>query len=184
MPEYQCYFRGHNCMSDSNFYSSYRCYMKEAFIDIDANFHSEDEYLCFTGYDMLDPWGSFDAEIEFWIGKDLNKLEKHIITKPTLVRIPAFYWHCPLQYKRVGKPVYLQVLVERGKMGKYLYQPTEDGGYTIEFPGLNGPSNKKKCVMDPTKDCTVCGKCWTARQKQADPKSATESAMRYMDIEW
>jgi hypothetical protein len=45
---------------------------------------------------MVDPWGSFDAEIEFWIGNRLDKLEKYIITEPTIVRIPPYTWHCPL----------------------------------------------------------------------------------------
>lgn len=82
-------------MPDSNLYASYRTYMKDAFIDRYPNFHAEEEYLCFTGYDMLDPWGSFDAEIEFWIGEDLTKLEKHVFKEPTMIRIPPFTWHCP-----------------------------------------------------------------------------------------
>ena len=183
MPPYQAYFRGHDCMPDSNFYSCYRTYMKEAFIDKEPNFHSEEEYLCFTGYDMLDPWGSFDAEIEIWIGKDLNSLEQHIITKPTIVRIPKFYWHCPLEYKRVTKPVYLQVLVQRGNMGMYVYRGKEDGDYQIEFPSLSGTVNKKKCIMNPEKDCTFCGKCFKSREKSTDPKNATESALRYRNVD-
>jgi hypothetical protein len=55
MPPYQAYFRGHDCMPGSSFYASYRCYMKEAFVDIWPNFHSEEEYLCFTGMIWLIP---------------------------------------------------------------------------------------------------------------------------------
>jgi hypothetical protein len=181
MPPYQAYFRGHDCLPDSSFYSSYRCYMKEAFIDKEPNFHSEEEYLCFTGYDMLDPWGTFDADIEFWIGEKLSKLEKHIINKPTIVRIPPFFWHCPLQYHRVGKPVYLQVLGTRGKFGTYVCRLDGKGGYSIEYTGLSG---QKKCVMDPEKKCTVCGKCYRAREKAEDPKNATESALRYRSFDF
>ena len=55
MPAYQAYFRGEDCMEGADFYSPYRCYMKEAFIDRVSNFHSEEEYLSFVGYDMSIP---------------------------------------------------------------------------------------------------------------------------------
>ena len=181
MPPYQAYFRGHDCMPDSSFYSSYRAYMTDAFVDKAPSFHSEDEYLCFIGHDMTDPWGSFDAEIEFWIGKEINQLEQHIFTKPTIVRIPAFYWHCPLQYHNVKKPVYMQVLSLRGKFGTYKCQYDEKRGYYIEFAGSAGT---KKCVFDPNAQCTFCGKCFKDRSKPDDPKNATEAALRYRDVKF
>lgn len=180
IPPYQAYFRGHDCMPDSSFYSSYRCYIKEAFIDKEPNSHSEEEYLCFTGYDVLDPWDSFDAEMEFWIGESLNKLEKHIITKPTIVRIPPFMWHCPLEYKKVNKPVYLQVLGTRGKFGAFFIKFDENGGYHLEYVGTAGA---KKCVYEPEKQCTFCGKCFRTRKRDGEPANATESALRYKNIE-
>ena len=39
----------------------------------------------FKEQSLLEPWGSFDAEMEFWIGPEPNKLEKHIISAPTMV---------------------------------------------------------------------------------------------------
>lgn len=42
----------------------------------------------------------FDGEIEFYI-----EGEKHVITKSSSVRIPAGTVHCPLIFKRVGKPI-------------------------------------------------------------------------------
>ena len=181
MPPYQAYFRGHDCMPGSSFYSSYRCYMKEAFIDRKPNFHTEEEYLCFTGYDMLDPWGSFDAEIEFWIGEDLTKLEQHIFTEPTMIRIPPFTWHCPLQYHKVKKPVYLQVLGMRGKIGSGQLKFFQDGGYTIEYAGSAG---HKPCTFDSSKQCTFCGKCMKDRllKDTGGPQTATEAAHYYMEL--
>jgi hypothetical protein len=41
----------------------------------------------------------FDAEIEFYVGG-----EKQVITTPAVVSIPAGTAHCPLIFKRVGKP--------------------------------------------------------------------------------
>lgn len=173
MPAYQAYFRGHDCMPEANFYSSYRCYMAEAFIDRWPNFHSEEEYLCFTGYDMVDPWGSFDAEIEFWIGKDRSNMEQHIITEPTIIRIPPYMWHCPLEYRRVSKPVYLQVLQPRGKFGSFSPRTDETGRKYIVYNGLNGT---KPCNLDKTKQCTVCGKCM--KPKENEPMNAAETMMR------
>ncbi|MCQ2405798.1 MAG: hypothetical protein MJ067_01095 [Oscillospiraceae bacterium] len=180
MPPYQAYFRGHDCMKESDIYTCYRAYLKETFIDRFPNFHPEDEYLCFTGHDLNDPFGSFDAEIEFWIGDKLCNLEKHIITEPTMIRIPAFTWHCPLQYIRVGKPVYLQVLGTRGKFGFGMLQQNPDGTHEIVYAGSAG---NLPCKLEKGKQCTFCGKC---RKNDANKKelhqTATEAALYYKNL--
>jgi len=173
MPPYQAYFRGHDCMPEADIYTCYRAYMAETFIDKYPNFHPEDEFLCFTGHDLQDPWGSFDAEMEFWIGPDPNKLEKHIIKEPTMIRIPAFTWHCPLQYLRVSKPVYLQVLGTHGKFGFCQLRLNPDGSHEIEYAGSAG---HRPCVLEAGKQCTFCGRCSKKRDTSKDPKSATEAA--------
>ena len=172
-PPIEAYFRGHDCMPESNFYSSYRTYNKEAFLDRWPNFHTEDEYLCFIGYDMVDPWGSFDAEIEFWIGNERNKMERHIFNEPTIVRIPAYTWHCPLQYLRVTKPLYMQVIMPRGKYGTLSPSTDANGLKYIAYIGSNGA---KQCVLDKTKQCTFCGKCMKPRENE--PQTAAETIAR------
>ncbi len=157
MPTVQAYFRGQDCMEGAEFYSPYRCYIKEAFLDRESNFHAEEELLSFVGYDMTDPFGSFDAEIEFWIGKDLNHMEKHLITEPTIVRIPPFTWHCPLEFKRVTKPVYFQVMLPRGQFGNIARRKDDEGNVFLQYTGLTG---KRQCRYEPDKRCTVCGRCW------------------------
>ena len=42
----------------------------------------------------------FDAEIEFYLGG-----EKQVITSTSVVPVPAGLSHCPLIFKRVGKPI-------------------------------------------------------------------------------
>jgi hypothetical protein len=42
----------------------------------------------------------FDAEIEFYI-----EGEKQVIEAPSTVTVPAGLMHCPLIFKRIGKPV-------------------------------------------------------------------------------
>ena len=105
MPPYQAYFRGHDCMPDSSFYASYRCYMKEAFVDRSPNFHSEGEY------------------------------------------------------KRVTKPVYFQVLSKRGKFGPFFKRIDADGR---TYVGHLGSKGHNLCALDDLKQCTFCGKCYTA----------------------
>jgi hypothetical protein len=59
--------------------------------------------LSFIGANPGDIY-DFDGEIEFSIGG-----EKQIITKTSVVSVPAETPHCPLIFKRVGKPI---VMVE------------------------------------------------------------------------
>lgn len=170
MPRYQMYFRGHDCLPDSNFYSPYRCYMKESFVDRWPTFHTEEELLCWVGYDMVDPWGSFDAEIEFWIGNERTQMVQYIITEPTIVRIPPYTWHCPLEYRRVGKPVYFQLLIPNGKFGTFSQKIGEDGKKSMIYSAF---TLDRPCKLDATKKCTFCGKCYKADINE--PKSAAET---------
>lgn len=168
MPPYQAYFRGQGCMADATLYASYRCYMKEAFIDRTSNFHSEEEYLCFMGYDMADPFGSFDAEISLSVGQDLDHMEEHIITEPTIVRIPAYWWHCPLEYRRVTKPVYFEVVHLRGQFGTFAFREEEQGQKKLVYTGFTTFTGRQPCLLDASKTCDGCGKCGVRKR----PKKA------------
>jgi hypothetical protein len=49
----------------------------------------------------------FDAEIEFYLGG-----EKQVITSTAIVSVPPGLAHCPLIFKRIGKPiVFLEVML-------------------------------------------------------------------------
>jgi len=61
--------------------------------------HDFPHVMCFFGSNPLDLY-DFDAEIEFYMGG-----EKQIITAPSVVTVPAGLVHCPLIFKRIGKPV-------------------------------------------------------------------------------
>jgi hypothetical protein len=60
------------------------------------------EFFIFLGSNPMD-MKEFDAEVEFTFGPER---EKHVISSPTIVTIPPGVYHCPLNYKRVGKPIY------------------------------------------------------------------------------
>jgi hypothetical protein len=63
--------------------------------------HDFDQFVCFLGSDPNNI-GNLDAEIELSLGEEG---EKHVITTPSIVHFPKGLVHCPLNYKRVDKPV-------------------------------------------------------------------------------
>ena len=97
-------------------------------------------------------------------------MEKHIITEPTIVRIPPYTWHCPLEYKRVGKPVYFEVLHLRGKFGAFFRRLDADGNPTIVYGGASG---HMPCRLDKSKQCNFCGRCWKLREAEYEANEAT-----------
>jgi hypothetical protein len=62
--------------------------------------HDYDEVIAFIGTDLNDPY-DLGAEVELWLGD-----EKHIITKSSLVFVPAGLKHCPLTFLKVDRPVF------------------------------------------------------------------------------
>lgn len=68
--------------------------------------HTFPHVLCFLGSNPHD-YNDFDAEIEIGMGGETNT-----ITKPSVLLMPAGLEHCPLNFKRIGKPViFLEVML-------------------------------------------------------------------------
>jgi hypothetical protein len=110
-----------------------------------------DEYLIFLGGTFPNLF-DFDAEIEFTLGKVGVDAEVIHITKPTIIRVPAGIEHCPLELKRVDKPVFFQAALMQD-MFSSIY-PTEDGGRKELW--YNGPL---PCKLEPGKKCDCCRNC-------------------------
>jgi hypothetical protein len=66
-----------------------------------AHKHNCAEILYFIGGNPMN-FKDFGAEVEFVIGEEE---EKHIITTTTWVYIPRNVPHCPLDFKRVDRPI-------------------------------------------------------------------------------
>ena len=66
--------------------------------------HTFDEYLFFLGGNSRDIF-DFHAEIELYMGQEQ---ELHIIDKPTIVYFPKGLLHCPMNFKRIDKPILFQ----------------------------------------------------------------------------
>lgn len=65
--------------------------------------HNCAEYLYFIGGNPMD-FRDFGAEIEFVVGTG-DEAETYIINSTTWVYLPANLPHCPLNFKRVDKPI-------------------------------------------------------------------------------
>ncbi len=63
------------------------------------------EFLWFSGTDVVEPWDSFDAEIEVLLGEDPDHMEAVSFDKPGVIAVPAGMWRGAVTVKRLGKPV-------------------------------------------------------------------------------
>jgi hypothetical protein len=75
-------------------YISAPCLMEDA-----PHSHDFDMYLYFLG---VNDFEDMDAEIEMGLGEEQ---EIHKISTPSSVYIPKGLIHCPLNFRRVGKPI-------------------------------------------------------------------------------
>jgi hypothetical protein len=64
--------------------------------------HSFTEFYFFFGSNPMD-LKEFDAEVEFSFG---TEQEKYVVSGPTIVVVPPGEFHFPLNFARIGKPIY------------------------------------------------------------------------------
>ena len=62
--------------------------------------HGEDELIGFFGSDPNDPY-DLGGELEFWL-----EGEHHIMTRSTMIFVPANMPHMPLKINRVDRPIF------------------------------------------------------------------------------
>jgi len=146
----QAYFRGASQIPGSEFNQSYQIFVKPFFLDRVQHRHVKDEFLVFLGASFPNVF-DFDAHIEFTIGKG-EEAETYVIDKPTIIRIPAGMYHCPLNFKEVNKPVLFLATLLQPMFGGIYDMPD---GSTQEMY-YNGPV---QCKYDPNKKCDSCGRC-------------------------
>jgi mannose-6-phosphate isomerase-like protein (cupin superfamily) len=116
-------------------------YLKPSTHGAEAHTHDVDEIIGFFGNDNARPY-DLHGEVELWLED-----KKHIITKSSMVFIPAGMKHCPLILRRVDQPIfhfstvtgnqYIQKKVESSKT------PVADTGRYI-VTELHEPEERKK----------------------------------------
>jgi mannose-6-phosphate isomerase-like protein (cupin superfamily) len=99
----------HNGELKADLSMGYHCVTKPILFN-ETHTHNNEEVLCFIGGNPRDIT-DFGAEIEITLGPER---EKHVITQTACVSIPANVEHCPLNIKKVDKPiVFLEISLTR-----------------------------------------------------------------------
>jgi hypothetical protein len=104
----QAYFRGQSELPGVGINMGWQLFVEPYRLERTFHKHDVDEYLIFLGASLPDLIGSFDGEIELFLGEEL---EKHVITKATVLYIPRGLQHCPLEIKVLRKPMMFSALM-------------------------------------------------------------------------
>ena len=127
VPGPQAYFRGESDLPGAKINMGWQIFIKPYKLEMESHHHDTDEYLFFLGATFPDLVGSFDAEIEYFMGKEY---ERHIVKEATVLYIPAGMEHNPCDIRRVGKPLFFTAL----QMAPYFNGVYQTGGYR-DFKG-------------------------------------------------
>jgi len=107
IPGPQTYFRGNADLPGAKINMGWQIFTKPIRLEMESHHHTVDEYQFYLGSTFPDLVGSFDAEIEVFIGP---KYERHIINQATVIYLPAGLIHNPCDFRRVSKPVFFSSL--------------------------------------------------------------------------
>jgi hypothetical protein len=107
VPGPQAYFRGDSDLPGAKINMGWQKFVKPIKLELESHHHDTDEYLIFLGAELPDLAGSFEGEIELFLG---TEYEKHTITEATVLYIPAGLEHNPLDIKRLDKPMMFSAL--------------------------------------------------------------------------
>lgn len=113
----QAYFHGDINIPDSTMIAGYQVIKAPVQLDAEPIYHREVENLVFLGAKLPDVFSSWDAEVHFYMGRDLDSMEKIVITEPTIIKVPKGWYHGPLTFARVDKPVLFQAVLFSGRPG-------------------------------------------------------------------
>jgi len=162
----QAYFRGDKDLPGAGMNVGFQVFKAPVFLEKEPHFHREDEYLVFLGAKLPDVFSSFDAEAHFYMGKSLDRMEKIVITEPTVVKLPKGWWHSPLDFVRIDKPLLFQAVVLSGKGGIIKLMERKDGEKQYVYSG----DEASICSIDPQKQCNYCGYCFShPEERKAKP---------------
>jgi hypothetical protein len=91
----------------ANYSMVWACITKPVFMEKESHSHDFDQILVFLGADSMNV-EDFGAEVELSLGEEG---EKQIITSSTFVYVPKGLVHCPLNFKRIDKPIVFQEIL-------------------------------------------------------------------------
>lgn len=110
----QAYFRGARQIPGANLNMGWQVFTQPIHLEKEPHTHDVDEYLIFLGSKLPDVF-DFNAEIDFWIGEEM---EKHVINSATVIFIPKGMVHCPLNFRRIDEPIMFHAILLGPKFTK------------------------------------------------------------------
>jgi uncharacterized RmlC-like cupin family protein len=127
----QTYFRGAPALPGATATIGWQVFTAPVCWETIPHVHKYDEFLIFLGGELPDLCKSFDAEVDLWMGKEL---EKHTITSTTVVYIPKGVLHCPLNFRAIRKPVLFHALYLGPTLDATRLENFDETGFDFEGP--------------------------------------------------
>ncbi len=131
----QTYFRGASALPGATATIGWQVFTDPVCWET-PHIHKYDEFLIFLGADLPDLCSSFDAEVDLWMGEEM---EKHTITSTTIVFIPKGMQHAPLNFRKINKPILFHALY----LGPYLDRENRVPDFDLRKFDWGGPANLK-----------------------------------------
>jgi len=131
----QTYFRGASALPGATATIGWQVFTAPVCWET-PHIHKYDEFLIFLGAELPDLCSSFDAEIDLWMGEEM---EKHTITSTTVVFIPKGMQHAPLNFRAINKPVLFHALY----LGPNLDREPRVPDFDLRTFDWGGPANLK-----------------------------------------
>ena len=137
----QTYFRGASALPGATATIGWQMFTAPVCWET-PHIHKHDEFLIFLGAELPDLCSSFDAEIDLWMGAEM---EKHTIASTTVVYIPKGMQHAPLNFRVIRKPVLFHALY----LGPNLDRTPRVPDFDLATFDWGGPANLK--IFGPPK---------------------------------
>ena len=135
----QAYFRGARQIPGANLNMGWQLFVEPIYLEKEPHTHDVDEYLIFLGGKLPDLFESFQAEVDFCIGEEQ---EKHLINKPTIIFIPKGLVHCPLNFRKIDKPILFHAILLSPRFTKTM------NGKEMSYDGPTAPGAKGPVKLD------------------------------------
>ena len=168
------FFRGTTMMEKAKVYLDFTSITKELIMEYPHTHHAVDEYIVLATADFNHFFDGFDAEIDIWLGEDPLNMEMFTITEPTIIRVPPKLYHCPINFRRIGKPVLFSAMYCDGDWSKISPVFGEDGkeeSFRYDGAGI------RRCVKDRAKECIYCGECFSKRMTDTEENRKSHEEM-------
>lgn len=140
----QTYFRGATALPGATATIGWQVFTAPVCWETIPHVHKYDEFLIFLGAEQPDFAGSYDGEVDFWMGKEM---EKRTISSATVVFIPKGLLHCPLNFRVVNKPMLFHALYLGPTLDATRLKDFDDEHFDFE-----GPVNLRRFNIPRKKD--------------------------------